>query len=432
MYKLFKTLSFGIPLKNLLLIFAAIECVLLTIGHQWFGSWAQPVIYSLVAITPGILILKGRYALRVAPLKPSFFKFILFVAGIALGAWLVYKMSKEYKLDAQFSDIIPTVQLFIKRLFRGDAVYTLITEFGYPLAPTYLPCHWLPFVPSELLHIDPRVWAFVLGSLAWLPLILKSDSQSKYTPALVLTPFVIYLLWLIAFPSEIGYSIEWLMAGYYLLFVWALAKNNPWYIALSLTLILLSRFSLILWIPVVLPLIFYKAWRSKMIIIVSATCLAILAIYVLPFLSKDWSALKNAQNYYSVAALKEWGNQAWQQSHDDAFQLSRGYGFAYWVYKLAPGTLPHKIEILKSLQLIVCAVFVLGVSVWFYFSGIKKLEMTLFLLGSLKIYLCLFYVFIQVPYPYLFMVPLAVTTGLVFLLKPTESTETNQPLVKAG
>jgi hypothetical protein len=228
---------------------------------------------------------------------------------------------------------------------------------------------------------------------------------------------LLFVLWLSAFPSEIGYSIEWLMAGYYVLFAWALAKKNPWWIAFSLSCILLSRFSLVLWLPLVLPLFFIKEWRKTMLIVSITSAVAIVFIYIIPFLSHDWDALKNAQNYYSVAALKEWSGQHWQKPGDDAFQLARGYGFAYWYYKLGTGSLPQKIEGFKNIQLIVCIGITFLMGLWYYIKGKKNLDVRLFLLGSLKIYLTLFYIFIQVPYPYLFMVPAGFAVAVLFLVK---------------
>ncbi|MFM9945110.1 MAG: hypothetical protein ACKVQB_07720 [Bacteroidia bacterium] len=408
-------------MEKRLLIFATIEILLLTVFHNLFGSWVQPVVWLVVAILPAIWLLQGKYYIPEFEKNQDKIKVWIFIATIACGIILTVYFSQKYILDAKYSDIIPTIQLFIKRFLNGQPVYTLIQDFGYDLAPTYLPGHWFPFIPSEILHIDPRVWAFILGMLAWLPLVLSATPLGSNIKISSFLPFGLFVLWLISAASEIGYNIEWLMAGYYVLFAWALVNKNPWWIAFSLTLILLSRFSLVLWLPLVLPLFFIKEWRKIMISVSITTAVVILFIYVIPFLSQDWNALKNAQDYYSVAALKEWSGQYWQKSGDDAFQLARGYGFAYWYYKLGTGSLPQKIAIFKNIQLIICLGFTFLIGMWYYLKTKEKLDVRLFMLGSLKIYLTLFYGLIQVPYPYLFMVPAGFTLALLFIVRPKVS-----------
>jgi hypothetical protein len=321
--------------------------------------------------------------------------------------------------NAMQSDVIPTVRILGERLLSGQPVYVTITEFGYILPPTYLPMHWLPFVPVLHLPVDLRIWAmllfFLLSSpaLYWLARRQSARNASLLT---LLAPALLVGLYLLGQRDDAGYSVEWLYAAYYMLLIFGLMKENAWICALALVCILLSRFSLVLWLPV-LPLWFWMKKGWKPVAIAAAIVITgIVLIYVLPFLTRFPESFGNAQAYYTKGALMEWDGQDWQKPGDHPYQISRGLGMAWWFYRLVPGSLPDRILTLKMVH--AGGAILLGLLFGFFQlrQTFSHLPSGVFLIGSLHAYLWYFYSFIQVPYPYLMIVPLMVSIAWVALL----------------
>jgi hypothetical protein len=292
--------------------------------------------------------------------------------------------------------------------------YDTITEFGYYLAPTYLPMHWLPFVVSEWIGLDARVWSgilFFIAALVFLRPLQQRFASRMHQHILAFAPVLFAGLLLLFQRDDMGYSVELLLAGYYLLFCRSLLSLNPWMAALSLVLILLSRFSLVLWLPLALVVLWQQMGHRFVLKAALPVIVGILLIYVWPFLSERPDSFKNAQDYYAMAAEKEWSGQSWQKPGDHPFQISRGLGFAWWFYKLAPGSLAERIAVVR-LSHLALSLLAVGLLLFWYFKKLRgSMPLPIFLLGSLHLYLWVFTLFIQVPYPYLFFIPLAVSAA---------------------
>lgn len=413
------------------LLILMLQSLLLVLRPGLAGNWLSP----LLVWVPVFVAL--RYTLRwehwktaartgsvngIAWLQWVFYGLVMFLA------WVVFRAYDS--TNALQSDVIPTVRILGERLLSGKPVYVTITEFGYILPPTYLPMHWLPFVPVLHLPADLRIWAMLLFFVLTMPALRWLSRRQDTRNASLLTllaPALLVLLYLLGQRDDAGYSVEWLYAAYYLLLVYGLMKENAAICALALVCILLSRFSLVLWLPV-LPVWFWmkKGWKPVAI----ATCIlvaGILLIYVLPFLSRFPESFGNAQAYYTKGALMEWDGQEWQKPGDHPYQISRGLGMAWWFYRLFPGTLPDRIYALK----LVHAGGAVLLGLWFAVLLLRRkynhVPSGVFLLGSLHAYLWFFYSFIQVPYPYLYIVPLTVSIAWVALLFAWQDQPLEQP-----
>jgi len=111
----------------------------------------------------------------------------------------------------------------------------------------------------------------------------------------------------------------------------------------------------------------------------------ILLFYVIPFISKDPQMFSKAMDTYRNAALGEWRGQ-----HPE-----------------------EKLKFMQNLHLImsISVVFLMGLLFWL---KRKQWDLRYFALGSLKIYLAFFYAFLQVPYYYLMMIPVAVSLVVIY------------------
>ena len=360
----------------------------------------------LAAFSFGVIILMYRPAWPSAPLRSSLKRgrvaapaLVLFCIAIPLLVFLK-KLFSDTPVSIRYADIIPTIQVLCRRLLNGAAVYQPIEDFGYHLNATYLPLHWLPYLPATIFHWDERWTAFFIFGLSAFAVV---HTVSKYSGALngiIALLLIAVLLYFVCHlnPALFSVSIEIMIAAYYMLFILALGRGNAWMLAGGILLCLLSRYSLVLWLPLWALATFLYGNRKKLFISIGLIAAGVLLIYIIPFLSKDWSALPNAYKYYSVAALGEWQHL---DEYGKPYHLYAGSGAAWYFYThFSKYSIADRLHSLQKVHLILCMSTVFISGIW-YLRARKKLPLTPFLLGSFKLYLAVFLMFIQVPYTYL-------------------------------
>jgi hypothetical protein len=149
---------------------------------------------------------------------------------------------------------------------------------------------------------------------------------------------------------------------------------------------------------------------------VGFSLLALVAIFIIPFLINTPDMFVGFNGAYMTAAIGEWDGQAWQKPGDEPFQLFRGLGLASWYYKFYPGTLEQKISALQKTMLYVSMGAV--VLLWLLRNKIGKvLPANIFSLLALKFVLTLFYAFMIIPYNYLNWVPVILSVVILSRIK---------------
>ncbi len=209
----------------------------------------------------------------------------------------------------------------------------------------------------------------------------------------------------------LGTTVETMVAGYYILLMVSQNQKSPLLKGLGIVLCLLSRFSLVLW----LPLWFLVEWVSgdrRQAIIAAATILAgVLIIYVIPFMSQDWGMFFRVFPSYDKAALGEWQHL---NGAGKPYHLYAGNGMAYLFYeKLGHLDLVLRIKALKTTHLLLSLLAVVACGLFYFLKRAKYEHYAIFLLASFKIYLTFFLQFIQVPYTYIIMVGCFVSLAVV-------------------
>lgn len=396
-------------------LLAGLEIFLLSVGRNVFGYLGSPLVLLLtgVAIALYPLLVGTRWQLTEQGRDGKALGWIVFIAGLLLAANELHPIIRDFAINPNHSDVIPAIQeIYMKRLFAGEPIYAPFPDFGWTIYPNYLPLQWLPYIGSYGLNIDPRWWAFgilvaVLAYRQWemtrqqlplLQLVLRAAA-----PWLVLIPFIHW-----NHPS-MGYGVESLIAGYYLLLTYSFFTHNVYARAGGILVTVLSRFSVLLW----LPLYLLSGWREEgtwsAVRISLLVLLGALLIYVLPFLSQDWESFQRGYDYYTVAAPAEWQPRG---EENRPIHLYKGAGMAVWFYELADGTIEDRVALAKKFH-IGLSLLAMAIMTGVYFIRRKHLHFPLFLLLSLKLYLTFFYSFIQVPYTYLYLVPLMITVAVL-------------------
>ncbi len=405
---------------------AILELALLTFARGSLGPYLSPLVLL------GASLLTGWAAIRLSrdftlpsslPSLSSAKRFTPWLLPFSLLLILIYQYDGIIGSvplavqDASRSDIIPQVMVLVRRFLSGEFPYLPIQIWGYTLYPTYLPMQWLPFVVPELLGFDYRWMSFALYLVAIFLLLRQARKLFRTDLQFLifsLLPFLFTAIYLHYDDALFSLSIEALIAGYYLFFALSLFSLRLLPSAGALLLTLLSRFSIVLWSPFYFLALFFSSQRGKAVRLALLTLGSILLIYVFPFLRKDFSIFLNGYHYHSIAALVEWtpgrtgpGAVPWH--------LYRGYGLAVFFYEFIPGSLDFRLHVLQRSHLIISLLAVLLPALAF-FRHRGRYELRIFLLGSLKIYLAVFYAFIQIPYHYLYLVPAIIVLPILLIV----------------
>jgi 1,4-dihydroxy-2-naphthoate octaprenyltransferase len=112
--------------------------------------------------------------------------------------------------------------------------------------------------------------------------------------------------------------------------------------------------------------------------------------------------------------------------------LSNKLGMAGYFYKFGSGEVVDRLRLLQQTHLLLCLLITIGLAGLYYYHKQKERIQTpiLFLIGGFKIYIGIFYSFIQIPYQYLFTVPVFSTIIAIlylgnFCFTPTNTTSRN-------
>lgn len=421
----YKVKYFDIARLVVVALLFTLEFLLITYWNADFGALRSALLLFLCSIGIGIVGLsfsfKKERIHKLSLTESKWLKIIGSTLVAILGGYTIHSLLNEIfsefvvnKIDVSESDVIPQIMYMVERLFEGSFAYDPINDWGYQLNPTYLPLQWLPFSLAEIFNIDYRwiPYAFLcLSILFYQKMILFRIENILLLFLLSALPWVMWYHVISDEPKVFAYTIESLICAYYLFLGTSLCKKNPYMIGLAISLCLLSRFSLILWLPL---FGFVLLWgdNKHLIKIIGVVLFALLAIYIVPFLSKDIQIFTNGLAHHTKAAVGEW-QPYWQEPGEKPYHLFRGVGLAGFFYDWVDGDVLSRIKVLQAWHVgsIIVSIFTFMV---FYLFKRKNINTSIFLVASLKIYFCFFYYFIQIPYIYLMMIPLFFTLVLFF------------------
>jgi hypothetical protein len=386
---------------------------MLTLLRAEYGIHPSAFLFLGVSLLIGLLGIGTAFFITDAALQPvchipvskKVIGGVFVFLGILLSQNLLNKIIKSTPIDVKYSDIIPLVAKMANRFLNGEFVYAVINDWGYELYPTYLTLQWLPFSLAELLNMDYRWFGYLvfIGAIIIFSIftLRKNISLERYA-LLVLLPFIMFLILAKIEPVVFGVTVETLVIGYYLLMALCIFSKSNLVRALSLLVCVLSRYALVIWIPLYILIVFFVESKRNAIIISAICATGVLLLYVLPFMTVDINIFSNAHKAYYGAAVGEWSGQGWQQPGEKPYQLFQGIGLSGFIYDNTSGDIVNKVSIAQRIHLVVSVLITLLLGL-FYYVFKSKLNHRIFLLGSLKVYLAFFYSLIQVPYNYLFL-----------------------------
>lgn len=399
----------------LLLLAFAIE----TLSSTWLlklNGWAPflSILYLLSGITIAILLLSFPVVKLPRPAKPHFlthtthYRIILIgLIALAMYSWCRYWF-EEIPIDISNADMLPIIKVMGERFVAGHhkQVYDTIPWIWNGIQPIYLPAMWLPYVPAIALGIDIR-WVTMAGLLFSFAVFLFLYRPEIHRYLSFFTGVLAFLLfwWILAdnTPGIISVSEEGIVIAYYVLLVLALASGNPWWIAVMASLCMLSRYSLVGWIPAyTLYLLLEKKWKHIGIFVFTGA-LCFILLFLLPVGWQTFYRLAKLPGNYVAFAARVW------KDSPDVFSTAPGLA---WFFG------PHRIAILHRLLITLSFIVPAGFVLYCY-KRRKNRQVSNIPLAALKLSLVIFYCFIDVPYLYLFYTSSFVSLMIVTMLVRT-------------
>lgn len=414
------------------------ELLLLTEARNAFGHFVSPVLHFLFSAGSGVCLLalgwnitKNDFqkvktpdnTVAFPPGSNRKFRFLILVPIVAYLAITLGKLFAEHPIDMNDpnksgSDIIPAIMFYVTRFVSGEYPYTPIhgTHWQHTVIPNYFTFQWLPYCMAQLLHIDYRwVPAFFMVLILCYHFfkVEKTPLNLPLKIMLWVLPVAILYLWIRNGKTDFQVTVEGLIVFYYLLFAYSLYAKKIIWIAIPLLLCLLSRYSLVLWTPLLFLILLYDRGFKKTFSLGLLILLGF-ALFYGPFLLKDPTIFTRGFDYYTIAAGGEWEIHDWQPEGSlYPYQLEQGIGFAIYFFRYGTGDHLQKLEVLRHIHLAVSMGVVL-VMCGIYWPRRLKIDPLIFAMASFKIYLAVFYGFIQVPYAYLNAVPLMMTIPVFY------------------
>ncbi len=408
---------------------AALEAYLFTWGRSVWGPLTSAVVFtaaSLLVVVAAFYYRPDRAPAAARPPRLRGYLASLVGVGAALiatGQALV-ALFAQHAININYSDILPAIQVYCRRLLWGSPVYRELThEMGYQAYATYLPTTWLPFVVAEWFNFDYR-WVALGGWLVgivvgWMWLVRL---RRPWPETLLKALWPLALIYSVAAtdPSIFTLTAEALIAGYVVLLAGALLTRSVVFGAVALTLCLLSRYFILIWVPLLaLLLLLETGWRRTVAFGLLVLGLLI-AGYFWPVWRHDPGLMLRVQSAYQDIAVNEW-------LHLDAatgrpIHPFNGLGLAPIFFPdgvTDRPTLRAAADQLRRVQLgvIGAALGAVALGWWRHRrrTGPDPARARWVAVVSLKLFLVLFFALLHVPYSYMILVSVALTAFLVTL-----------------
>jgi len=370
---------------------------------RWSGSLSVIYFFSGIAISVALLFFPQISFENQHGNRRNFFprtNAILIPLSAAYCFYYTQYWIHSTPLSYEYADMLPVIKVMNERFLSGhfSQVYQPIPEIWGGSQPGYYPAMWMPYCVGVLTHIDLRwINSFALFSSFVICLVIASRVKNLWASAFFIISFLLLVTWLYEEPvhNYIRLTEEGVVVLYYMFLMLAIISKKPVLIGIALGLCLLSRFSIIGWIPAISIYLLLQKKFKELLLIGGSCVLTVLALFIIPF---GWSTVLHViqrSTVYMTTAPNVW------TVNPEYFTNFLGFARYYM-----PGHLHllHDTLIASSFGLPI--LFVLFV----YFLR-KKFPANNVLLATGKLSLVVFYSFIYVPYLYLFY-----TSSMVSLL----------------
>jgi hypothetical protein len=394
------------------------QIILALRGTTIFQKEANPFALLLVSsllVATCFQALKRPQGVEGTRQKSAYAPWLHALAGM-LGLFTAYeelrKIWAKYPEPGKISDVLPQLETMCSRFFgTGEFPYQIVKLPTHEPYPVYMPLHWGPIQISHALGIDVRWSGMVMLLTAvgiagyWLSKSAPAAPLRRSVPAMLLFALPVwgFVFWA---KIDIAVSLEGVVAAWYVLLAAGLATRQHVLITIGLVGALLSRYTLLFWVPFFAILLWLNAPRKHSYWIWGSALLAGLAIFVVPFWAKDPSIVSKILAYYSGCSEGSW-------LRPDEYTFKDGLSLNIHLRQWLPGApadnlpLAHYPQI--GLQLLLGTL-----GVYFYQRKWRHtIDVYTFVLLLLALMIPAFYIFSPMLFKYYLLMPLSVSAVLV-------------------
>ena len=308
------------------------------------------------------------------------------------------------------SDVLPQLKGQCELFFTGQFPYQPIVLPTHQPFPVYMPLHWAPIQISHALHIDIRWSGLILLLIAigvagyWLRKTHPNASQKHTLTAMLLFAMPVwgFVQWA---KIDIALSLESVVATWYLLLAVGLASKNHILITVGIIGALLSRYTLLFWLPLFAALLWLYAPRKYSYWIWGPVTTAVLLLFVVPFWMKDPTILSQMSNHYNMCSDATW-------KVPDEFTFLDGISLNMHLRNWLPGTAEQNLPYAHYPQMGVQLLLVLFGLYYYRKKWHQTMDIYTFSLVALSIMPILFYSFSPMLFKYYMLTPLYVSAVL--------------------
>ena len=313
-----------------------------------------------------------------------------------------------------FSDVIPQLKVLYERYSKGVQPYAPLEMYSHKPYPVYMPAHWLILAPAYLLNFDLR-W---IGIIILLITIFSSllIIRTRFISLLqmffgLIISFVAILSYCILAKSELFVTFETPIAAYYIILAIGLANRNLVWITIGIILCLLSRYTVVFWLPLFCFIAINELTLKQNILMFGAILSSIILFYILPFLIIEPNLLSIGIAYHNNAAIADWFGYgippiSWTQE--------TGVSFGPILKLIFSGDAEQEVYKTRVLQaFMMIALNIIGLLIYKKYKGI----INYFDIALIMLYLILvfFYIFSPLTYRY-YYITIFTLSSIVYII----------------
>ncbi len=337
-------------------------------------------------------------------------------------AFVLTKTFQAHPVNPLESDVIPTIEILVRRMLNGEWVYAPIEFPGWTVNNAYLPLQYFPFVIAEKLHFDYRWLAylsFLIIVLAWLQYAFRQNISVFENSIKVIFIFLSLLLINKHDNGSFAFSLELIDVAFYMFLALSFFIDNWWIKGIAILCCLLSRYAFVFWLPLYALSFWEQKGQKEALRIVGTVIGGVILLYVLPFLTKQPMLFFDGLKYYDKTAIGQWTDiPSWYAAVGKPFHLTQGLSTSIYFYDFWKGDISAKLGAARTLHGLLCvgSVLLSAVVYWFWRKR-EDFNYQAFMLVSLKFYFIFFYGFFYVPFSYLYLIPIFYSIAILMKLR---------------
>lgn len=393
------------------IILFIVQIPLVLLGGDRFGKIFNPYLIFTVSTALWLIYMWSvtRYE-QVAGISTEYTTAVLGMMvgflSIAIACKAAQSLFLEFPDPGKLSDVITQLETQYRRFLSGVFPYSPLEEYPWHPYPVYMPLHWLPLGIPIFFHVDVR-WAGILlmaiATAIWGIYVSGRPARQSKGVSILLKVIVIFLpslaLWGFFFWGRypFGVTLESSIAAYYLVLACGLAARSLPVTMAGIILCLLSRYTIVFWLPLFAVLLWLNAPARKNIMAWGIVLLSVLLVYVVPFYLQDPSILTEGLKYHNNVAIYEWTGYGEPKV---SWTFESGIYFGRHLRDLLSGDMVHRVFIGRVIQAALMLLLLVGG--WLIYKR-RRINFYDLSLGMLYLTILFFYLFGVLTYNYYYL-----------------------------